>query len=101
MPKEPLTCSFTISPHPIASTNQYRNLLLLDNPGRVRSHITRVVFQIQRFDFDYNLQLYPSSIPIYTYPDTKFSIVYIHTHVCVPKFSTYIYFGVGHSRTHY
>jgi hypothetical protein len=31
----------------------------LDNPGRVRSHITSVdlVFQIQRFDFDCNLDV--------------------------------------------
>jgi hypothetical protein len=37
------------------STNQYGNLMLLDNPGRVRSHITSVVCQIQRYDFDCNL----------------------------------------------
>ena len=36
----------------IFSTNQYRNLLLLDDPGRVRSQITSVVCQIQRFDFE-------------------------------------------------
>ena len=36
----------------IFSTNQHRNLLLLDNPGRVRSQITNVVCQIQRFDFE-------------------------------------------------
>jgi hypothetical protein len=29
--------------------------LLLDDPGRVRSHIISVVCQIQRFDFDCNL----------------------------------------------
>jgi hypothetical protein len=28
---------------------------MLDNPGRVRSHITNVVRQIQWFDFDCNL----------------------------------------------
>jgi hypothetical protein len=27
--------------------------VLLDDPGRVRSQITNVVCQIQRFDFDY------------------------------------------------
>ena len=39
----------------IFSTNQNRNVLLLDDPGRVRSQITSVVCQIQRFDFDCNL----------------------------------------------
>ena len=39
----------------IFSTNQYRNLVLLDDPGRVRSQIINVVCQIQRFDFDCNL----------------------------------------------
>ena len=46
----------------IFSTNQYENLVLLDDPGRVRTHISRVrthitsvVCQIQRFDFDCNL----------------------------------------------
>ena len=28
---------------------------MLDDPGRIRSQITSVVCQIQRFDFDYNL----------------------------------------------
>jgi hypothetical protein len=37
------------------STNQNENLVLLDDPGRVRSQITSVVYQIQRFDFDFNL----------------------------------------------
>jgi hypothetical protein len=37
------------------STNQYKNLVLLDDPGRVRSQITRVVCKIQRFDFDCNM----------------------------------------------
>ena len=31
------------------------NLLLLDDPGRVRSQIASIVRQIQRFDFDSNL----------------------------------------------
>ena len=35
----------------IFSTNHNRNLVLLDYPGRVRSQITSVVCQIQRFDF--------------------------------------------------
>ena len=39
----------------IFSTNQYGNLVLLDKPGRVRSQITSVVCQIQRFDFDCKL----------------------------------------------
>ena len=39
----------------VFSTNHDRNLLLLDYPGRVRSQITSVVCQIQRFDFDCNL----------------------------------------------
>ena len=33
----------------------------MDNPGRVRSHIISVVFQIQQFDFDYSLLEY--SVP--------------------------------------
>ena len=37
------------------STNQNGNLVLLNDPGRVRSHITSVVCQIQWFDFDCNL----------------------------------------------
>jgi hypothetical protein len=36
----------------IFSINHNRNLVLLDYPGRVRSQITSVVYQIQRFDFD-------------------------------------------------
>ena len=39
----------------IFSTNQDGNLVLLDDPGRVRSQITNVEGQIQRFDFDCNL----------------------------------------------
>jgi hypothetical protein len=39
----------------IFSTNHYRNLVMLDDPGRVRSQIISVVCQIQRFDFDCNL----------------------------------------------
>ena len=35
----------------IFSTNQHGNLVLLDDPGRVRSQITNV----ERFDFDCNL----------------------------------------------
>jgi hypothetical protein len=37
------------------STNQNENLLLLDDPGRVRSQIASIDRQIQRFDFDRNL----------------------------------------------
>ena len=36
----------------IFSTKQNGNLVLLDDPGRVRSQITNVEGQIQRFDFD-------------------------------------------------
>ena len=39
----------------VSSTNQNGNLELLDDPGRVRGHITSVVCQIQRFEFDCNL----------------------------------------------
>jgi hypothetical protein len=39
----------------IFSINQYKNLVLLDDPGRVRSQITSLVCQIQWFDFDCNL----------------------------------------------
>ena len=39
----------------IFSTNQYGNLQMLDDPGRVRSQIASVVRQIQRFDSDRNL----------------------------------------------
>jgi hypothetical protein len=41
----------------IFSTNQNRNLVLLDDPGRVRTQITSVVCQIQRFDFDCTLDV--------------------------------------------
>jgi hypothetical protein len=36
------------------STNWDGNLVLLDDSGRVRSQITSVVCQIQRFDFECN-----------------------------------------------
>jgi hypothetical protein len=39
----------------VFSTKQAKTLLLLDDPSRVRSQITSVVCQIQRFDFDRNL----------------------------------------------
>ena len=39
----------------IFCTNPDGNLVLLDDPGRVRSQIASVVRQIQRFDFDRNL----------------------------------------------
>ena len=41
----------------IFSTNHDENVLLLDDPGRVRSQIciASIVRQIQRFDFDRNL----------------------------------------------
>ena len=37
------------------SINQYGNLLLFDDPGRVKNQITSVVCKIQRFDFDCNM----------------------------------------------
>ena len=45
-----------------SSTNQNVNLVLLDNPGRVRGQITSVVCQIQRFDFDSNLVVTPRKV---------------------------------------
>jgi hypothetical protein len=39
----------------ILITNQYKNLLLLNDPGRVRSQIASIVRQVQRFDFDRNM----------------------------------------------
>ena len=39
----------------VFSTNQNVNLVLSDDPGRVRSQITSVVGKIQQFDFDCNL----------------------------------------------
>jgi hypothetical protein len=39
----------------IFSINHNRNLVLLNDPGRVKSQITNVVCQIQRCDFDFNL----------------------------------------------
>ena len=41
----------------VYSTNHNENLVLLDDPGRVRSQIASIVRQIQRFDFDRNLVL--------------------------------------------
>jgi hypothetical protein len=38
----------------VYSTNQNKNLVLLDDPGRVRSQIASIVV-IQWFDFDRNL----------------------------------------------
>ena len=39
----------------VFSTNHNGNLVLLNDPGRVRSQIASIVRQIQRFDFDRNL----------------------------------------------
>jgi hypothetical protein len=52
--------------------NQNENLLLLDDPGRVRSQIVRIVRQIQRFDFDCNL------VPRYHGSDAKSILKYEH-----------------------
>ncbi len=35
----------------VFGANQYQNLLLLDDPGRVRSQITSLMYQIQRLDY--------------------------------------------------
>jgi hypothetical protein len=50
----------------IFSTNQNRNLLMLDDPGRVRSQIISVVCQIQRFDVDCNMVVTRKVIPVGT-----------------------------------
>ena len=39
----------------VFSTNQNENIILLDDPGRVRSRIASIVRQIQRFNFDCNM----------------------------------------------
>ena len=41
--------------HDTNSINHYKNLEMLDSPGRVISQITTGVCKIQRFDFDSNL----------------------------------------------
>jgi hypothetical protein len=43
----------------ISSVKQHKNLLLLDDPNRVRSQIATVVRQIQRFDFERNIWYCP------------------------------------------
>ena len=70
LPSSFLTATIQIQKHPIHtgvilcqfcyvkifSTNQHKNLLLLNDPtSRVRSQIATVVRQIQRFDFGRNL----------------------------------------------
>ena len=54
-------------------TNQYENLVLLDDPGRVRSQITSVVCQIQRFDFDCILVVSRKLI-IWTHPPLRLKL---------------------------
>jgi hypothetical protein len=54
----------------MCSTKQHENLVMLDDPGRVRSHITSVVCQIQRFDFDCNLYAKINNTHINTPPAT-------------------------------
>jgi hypothetical protein len=61
------------------------SIVLLNDPGLVRSHITSVVCQIQRFDFDCNsvvtrkvIMGIPPTLglkPLYHCIDTKFSIL--------------------------
>jgi hypothetical protein len=68
------------------STNRYKNLLLLDDPGRVRSQIASIVRQIQRFDFDRNLAVTRKLIiwtraplrtkPLYSIEDPRIQFVY-------------------------
>ena len=54
----------------IFGTSQYYgNLVLLDDPGRVRSQITNVEGQIQRFDFDCNLDY--TAVDLYTSASIK------------------------------
>jgi hypothetical protein len=48
-------CLYQLCYVKLSSTNQNVNLLLVDDPGRVRSQITSVVCQIERFDFDCNM----------------------------------------------
>ena len=62
----------------IFSTNQYGNLMLLDDPGRVRSQITSVVCQIQRFDFDCNLVV-SRKVLIWIPPVLGLKHLYIHS----------------------
>ena len=70
--------------HPEYSTNQDGNLVLLGDPGRVRSQITSVVCQIQRFDFDCNLVVVRKLI-IRTPPglgSNPLYVRYIRNHTC-------------------
>jgi hypothetical protein len=57
------------------STNQNENLLPLGYPGRVRSQITSVVSQIQRFDFDCILVVSRKLI-IWTHPPLRLKPLY-------------------------
>ena len=59
----------------ILSTNHNRNLMLLDDPGRVRSQIISVVCQIQRFDFDCNLVV-TRKVIIWTHPPLRLKPLY-------------------------
>jgi hypothetical protein len=71
----------------VFSTNQNRNLLLLDDPGRVRSQITNVVCQIQRFDFDCNLVVTRKVIIRTRAPLRSKPLI---TAVCVPLLPGYL-----------
>jgi hypothetical protein len=76
----------------VFSINHNENLLLLEYPGRVRSQITSVVCQIQRFDFDCNLVVSRKVIirtraplrlkplgPIQLYLGTAVAMSYVYT----------------------
>jgi hypothetical protein len=77
----------------IFSIYHNRNLLLLDYPGRVRSQITSVVCQIQRFDFDYILAVSRKLI-IWTHPPLRLKPIYIPwcvVHSCTKSWRSDIY----------
>jgi hypothetical protein len=66
----------------IFSTNHIKKLLLLDDPGRVRSQITSVVFQIQRFGFGCNLVV-TRKVIIRTRAPLRLEPLYAHASIYV------------------
>jgi hypothetical protein len=58
--------------------------VLLDDHGRVRSHMTSVVCQIQRFDFDFNLVV-TRNLSIRILPPLRFKHLYefVGSRVCL------------------
>jgi hypothetical protein len=70
--------------------------VLVDDPGEVKNQITNVVFQIQRFDFDCNLEVtLKSIIPIAPGLDSNSLPVYtkLNNLVHVPYLQLYLYKG--------